>query len=138
MSNPSPAVPGPPRPPGSARRQFAATVLVSEVLIVLFASLAAFALDLAAPAQVWGVGAVVMVACAVAAGLLRTRAGYVIGSAVQLLLLAAGFVLAMMFVVGLIFTVLWVVSLQVGGRIDAERRERHAAEVEHYRTHGAS
>lgn len=109
------------------------TVLVSEVLIVLFASLVAHGLRLADLGVVWGVGGAAMVACALCAGLLRRRAGYVLGTVVQVLLLASGFLLPMMFVVGVIFGVLWVASVQLGGRIDIERKERYAAELAHYR-----
>ncbi|MPV39034.1 DUF4233 domain-containing protein [Georgenia subflava] len=126
---------GPPRRPGSARRMFAMTVLVSEVLVVLFATLVAHGLDLADRSAVWGVGGAAMVACAVTAGLLRHRVGYVIGSVVQVLLVVAGLVLPTMFVVGGIFAVLWAASLTVGARIDVEREERYRAEVEYYETH---
>jgi hypothetical protein len=110
------------------------TVLVGEVLIVLFASLVAFGLRLAEPGVVWGIGGAAMVACAVCAGLLSHRFGYVLGTVIQALLLLSGFVVPMMFVVGALFAIIWVVTLRVGGRIDVERQERYAAELEHHRT----
>ncbi|WP_221934860.1 DUF4233 domain-containing protein [Georgenia yuyongxinii] len=138
FATPAPHAPAaPPRPPGSARRMFAMTVLVSEVFIVLFASLVAHGLRLADLGLIWGVGGAAMLACAVCAGLLRHRAGYVLGSVVQVLLLAAGFLLPMMFVIGVIFGVLWVASVQLGGRIDVERKQRYAAELEHFRAQSA-
>ena len=42
-------------------------------------------------------------------------------------MLAVGFFVPMMFVVGGIFVVLWVVALRLGGRIDRERAEYDAA-----------
>jgi hypothetical protein len=111
---------------------FAMTVLVSEVLVVLFATLVAHGLEVADRGLVWGVGGAAMLACAVAAGLLRSgRAGYVLGTGVQALLIVSGLVVATMYVIGGLFAVLWVVSLRVGRRIDTERQERYHAEVAH-------
>ncbi|GAA4286693.1 DUF4233 domain-containing protein [Georgenia daeguensis] len=128
----APQTPEPVRRPGSARHLFAMTVLVSELLVVLFATLVAHGLEVADRGLVWGVGGAAMVACAVAAGLLRRgRAGYVLGTAVQVLLIVSGLVVATMYVIGGLFAILWVVSLRVGGRIDTEREERYQAEVAH-------
>ena len=111
------------------------SVLVGEVFIVLFASLVAFGLRLAEPGVVWAVGGGAMAACVVCAGLPRHKFGYVLGSVIQALLLLSGFVLPMMFIVGAIFAIIWAVALRVGGRIDVERQERYAAELEHRRRH---
>lgn len=122
-----------PRPPGSARQLFTMTVLVSEIFVVLFATLVAHGLQVADRGLVWAVGGAAMLACAVAAGLLRRgRAGYVVGSVVQALLVVSGLVVPTMFVVGGIFALLWIISLRVGGRIDAERQERYRAELAHH------
>lgn len=112
---------------------FASSVLVSEALVVLFATFAAYGLDLAAPAVVFAVGGVVLFWCVLAAALLRSRAGYVLGSLVQVVLLATGFAIGMMFVLGAVFGALWVVALRSGRRIDAERAERYQAELDHFR-----
>ncbi len=130
---PSAGAPGEPRRPGSALRMFARSVLLGEAFVVLFATLAAFGLDLAAPAVVWAVGGVVMFWCLLAAGLLRGRAGYVLGTVVQVVLLASGFAIPMMFALAAVFGVLWLVALRSGRRIDAEREERYRAELDHFR-----
>ncbi len=121
-SSPAPAV-----RQGSARRQFAATILVLEVLVVAFASLVAFGLRVAPPSVVWGIGGALALSLALSAGLLRSPAGYVAGSVLQVALLATGIAVPMMFVVGGIFVVLWVVALRLGSRIDRERAERAQA-----------
>jgi len=134
--NPS-ATPGNPpeqeiRRPGSARQMFAVTVLMSEFFVVLFATLVAHGLQIADRGVVWGVGGAAMIACALATGLVRRgRAGYVLGTVVQVLLVVSGLALPSMFVIGGIFVVLWVVSLRVGARIDKERQERYRAELAH-------
>ena len=119
-----------PRPPGSARLLFARTVLVSEAFVVLFATLVAHGLRLADRPLVWAAGGAVMLAAVLAtAALRRPRVGLVAGSIVQLVLVASGLVVPMMFVVGVVFALIWAVSLQLGGRIDVERQERYAAEL---------
>lgn len=120
------------RRPGSARQTFAVSVLMSELFVVLFATLVAHGLQIADRGVVWGVGGAAMVACAVATALVRRgRAGYVVGTVVQVLLVVSGLALPSMFVIGGLFAVLWFVSLRVGGRIDVEREERYRAEVAH-------
>jgi hypothetical protein len=113
----------------SAKHQFAATMLVLEVFVVLFAALAAFGLRAAPPAVILTGGGALVLALVLAAGILRWPGGYVAGSVLQLPVLAAGLVIPAMFVVGGIFVLLWVASLRLGGRIDRERLERSAAEA---------
>jgi ammonia channel protein AmtB len=111
---------------------FAVTVLMSEFFVVLFATLVAHGLQIADRGVVWGVGGAAMIACALATGLVRRgRAGYVLGTVVQVLLVVSGLALPSMFVIGGIFVVLWIVSLRVGARIDTERQERYRAELAH-------
>ena len=55
----------------------------------------------------------------VAAGLLRSQAGYVLGWLAQLAGLALGFLTATMFVVGAVFTAIWVMSFLMGKRLDS-------------------
>ncbi|MFC4556134.1 DUF4233 domain-containing protein [Georgenia faecalis] len=120
----------PAKPRSSARALFATTVLTLEAFVVFFAALVAFGLDVAAPGVVFGVAGVLAVLCLVAAGLVRRgRAGVVLGWVVQVLLLACGLVLPTMFALGGVFTLIWVVSLRTGGRIDAERVERERAQA---------
>ena len=58
------------------------------------------------------------------AGLAKRRIGVILGSVVQGLLIAAGFLIPMMFAIGIIFDIIWVVALRLGQRIDVERAER--------------
>ncbi|GGB98055.1 DUF4233 domain-containing protein [Cellulomonas carbonis] len=115
------------RPPRSARRQFAATILSLEAFVVLFATLAAYGLRLAPAGTVWLLGGSLALSMLLVAGMLRWPAGYWAGSVLQLPLLVLGLAVREMLLVGGIFVVLWVVALRLGGRIDAERAERAAA-----------
>jgi Protein of unknown function (DUF4233) len=58
----------------------------------------------------------------VAAGLLRTKAGYVLGSVVQAGAVGLGFVVPVMFVLGLAFAAFWVMAIVLGRRIDDAKR----------------
>lgn len=125
----------PRRQPGartkSARRQFTVTILALEAFVVFFAALVAYGLDLAEPSVIWAAGGGLVVLCVVSAALLRSRVGYVLGTLVQVLLVALGLVVPMMIVVGVVFGVLWLVALRLGGQIDVERAERARLEREH-------
>ena len=110
----------------SARRQFAATILVLEAFVVVFAGLVAFGLREVDPAVIGIGGGALVLSLVLAAGILRRPGGYVVGSVLQVAMLATAFAVPMMIVVGLIFVALWVTALRLGGRIDRERAERLA------------
>jgi hypothetical protein len=112
--------------PRSARRQFGATILVLEAFVVGFAALVAFGLRAADPAVIWGLSGGLALSLVLAAGVLGRPGGYVVGSVLQVAVLAAGVVVPMMWVVGGVFVLLWIVGLRLGGRIDRERSEREA------------
>ncbi len=115
------------RPKSPAKPQFTRTILVLEVAVLFFATLVASGLRLADPVAVWTLGGAAMFALLLAAGMAGRPGGYVVGSVVQLVPLAAGLRVPMMAVVGGIFVVMWVVALVLGGRIDAERAAWDAA-----------
>ncbi len=124
------SVPPAPAPRRSARRQFASTILLLEAFVVFFAALVAHGLRAAPTSLVWTVGAALALALVLVGGMLRWPGGYVAGSVLQVAVLGVGVVVPMMFVVGGIFVILWVVALRLGGRIDRERVERERAEAE--------
>jgi hypothetical protein len=124
--------PAPVRRKRPARPQFASTVLLLEAFLVLFATLVAFGLAVAArtglsTGTVWLVGGVLMVVLVVLSRTVTRPGGYVAGSVAQALVLAAGVVVPMMVVLGGVFVLMWVVALRLGGRIDRERAEWDAA-----------
>ena len=119
MTDPDVVGAPPARPPRSLKRSFAATVLVGEVLVVGFASLVAMNLTDVPGRTLAVVAGGTALLCVVAAGMLRTRAGYLLGWVVQLLLVASGFWVPMMFAVGVVFVALWLMALRQGGRADA-------------------
>ena len=103
-------------------RGIAASVLVFEGLVVMFATLVALDLSDIADGTLWAVGGTVAVLCVLTAGLLGRRWGYLVGSAVQLLVIAAGFVVPAMFFMGAVFAGLWFLALHLGRKVEALQR----------------
>ncbi len=120
-----------PAPPRSARYLFCVVLLVLEAFVALFLALVLYGLRIVDGQSAALIGGVVAALALLAAGLLRTRAGLIVGTAVQVALLASGFWLGDMFALGVIFAVLWGVSVYLGTKIDRERAERYAAELAH-------
>jgi hypothetical protein len=110
----------------------AASVLIFESLVVAFAIAVAVQVSDVRPAVAVTVGLTLSALCVVVSGLLRTRLGYVLGSVLQVLVLATGFVVPAMFLMGGIFAALWVTALLLGRRIveveRAREAEQHGAE----------
>jgi hypothetical protein len=105
-------------------RGILAAVLVFEGLVVFFATLVAKDLSDVDSTTVWWVGGTAAVACVVLAGLLRRPWGTTVGSVLQILLVAAGFVVPTMFFLGLVFAALWFLGIYLGRRV--ERQEAPA------------
>jgi hypothetical protein len=102
-------------------RVLGASVLIFEAIVVGLALPAALASTDADPAVVgwWFGGAAV--AGVVIVGLLRYPVGYLLGSLLQVVVIAAGFVLPVMFFMGGVFALLWVLALYFGRKAEAVR-----------------
>jgi hypothetical protein len=109
----------------STKRMFAATTLICEAMLVFFATLVAFALEPIDQRHTSYliVGGVLMLLCVLCAGMLRSRAGYALGWVLQAVMIAGGFVVPMMFGIGVAFAVIWFFALRIGGRVDREKAE---------------
>lgn len=107
------------------KRMMAATVLVCEALLVFFATLVAYGLVPLEDRQVsyLVVGGVLMLLCVAAAGMLRTPRGYAFGWVLQAVIVAGGFIVPMMFVIGAGFAVIWFFAIRFGNRIEREQAE---------------
>ena len=75
---------------------------------------------------VW-VGLGLAVACLLLAGLLRAEWAYSLGWVIQGAAIGLGFVIPMMFVLGVIFALLWGSAYFLGRKIERERAEAYAA-----------
>ena len=98
-------------------RGIAASVLVFEGLVVFFATLVALDLSDVDHSTLWWTGGTVAVACLLVAGLLGRPWGYAVGSALQLVVLAAGFLVPAMFFLGAVFAGLWFLALYLGRKV---------------------
>jgi hypothetical protein len=65
----------------------------------------------------------------VAIGLLRSPLGVWLGWAIQLIVVAAGFLVPAFFIVGAIFTAMWAYCMIMGARLDRNNQAARAAET---------
>ena len=108
------------------RSMCAGILLLQAVALIPFAAVLLPLTDLSTPAAV-ALGVGLPVASLVAAGALRTRAGGWFGWAVEVATVLTGFVVPLMFGLGLVFLALYAGSWFLGRKIDRERAERTAA-----------
>jgi len=109
----------------SLRESLGSIVLGFELIVVFLGALVLFGLKALPAWLALGGGALVVVLMIAAIGLLRYRAGVVLGWIVQLLVVAAGFLQPAFFIVGAIFTAMWTYSMIVASRIDRNNTDRN-------------
>jgi len=99
----------------------ASVVLTMEALVVGFAMLVAkdLSTNSAIPAGVLGIAIAVLAVVAVA--LLRVRLGWILGWLVQVLVIAAGVVVPMMYFLGILFAILFGAAIIIGKKGEAAR-----------------
>ncbi len=103
------------------------TVLAVEAVIVMLATLvAANGGSVANPGLAYLFGGLLMVAMLLAIGTLRRPWGVAVGWVLQGLMLAFGFVVPVMWIIGGIFAALWFLAVRNGRRVDRMREEREA------------
>lgn len=111
-----------PRRERSLREVLLSVVLGLEAVVIVFATLALNGLTDLPDSLVFGGGLTLVVVFGVVAALQRWIWGVVLGGALQVALVALGFVIPAMFVVGGGFAVLWVWCLVRARRAEIERR----------------
>lgn len=107
----------------SLRESLGAIVLGFEVVIIFLGALVVFGLHALPPLLALGGGAALIVVMILAMGMLRYRIGVVLGWFVQLVVLAAGFLVPSFFVVGALFMALWAYCMITAARLDGGTRE---------------
>ncbi|MFI5099389.1 MAG: DUF4233 domain-containing protein [Actinomycetes bacterium] len=108
-------------------RTLCASVLAFEALVVALAIVPALTLTDAHHTLIVVGGLTVVVLCVLAAAMLRSPNGYVLGSAVQVLVVAGGFVLPVMFFLGGLFALLWISAILVARRAEVVLAAKRAA-----------
>jgi hypothetical protein len=96
-------------------------VLILEAAMLFFATLTVFGLKALEPVPAFVGGGLLILATAVTSGLVRWRWGVWLGWVLQVVILATGFLIPMMFVVGGGFVVLWVWCFVRARDIDRQR-----------------
>jgi hypothetical protein len=102
--------------------RIAATLLVLEAVVVMLAIPVAVVVGDLEPAVAIPAGLGIALLCVASAGMVRRgRPGYVLGSVSQVAAIATGFVVPVMFFLGGLFALLWVVLLRIGPEVDRAR-----------------
>ncbi|CAB4681661.1 MAG: DUF4233 domain-containing protein [Actinobacteria bacterium] len=102
-------------------RILGATVLVMEGLTLSFGLLLAMSSVSSADAiWLWAGGALALLLI-LTAGLLKRKSGWIIGSILQVGVVAYGFVVTAMFAMGALYTGLWIAAIVVGRKGEAAR-----------------
>jgi hypothetical protein len=96
----------------------ASAVLTMESLVMGFALLLASKDHSNAALMAGGAIAILFLLCV---GLLRTRIGWVLGSALQIALIGFGVVVTPLYFLGALFGGLWIAAIIVGGKGEAAR-----------------
>lgn len=104
-----------------------AATLALEAFLVFFATLVAVTLVDLPNSTLWAAGGGLALACLLGAGLVRRPGGIALGWVLQLAVLATGFWVPAMFVMGAVFTAMWAWLLSIGRRIDRDRAAWAAA-----------
>ena len=99
-------------------RTLCASTLVCEFVVIGLAAVAAMRLSDIGTGTIWAVSGPAMALCVLLCGLLRTPAAIPLGWFLQAALVASGFVLPVMFVLGAAFGGLWWASIHFGRHID--------------------
>jgi hypothetical protein len=124
--------PGMPKKRRSTKIMFASTVLLLEAFVVFFATLAVFGLrrNEVSPVLILSVGIALSIVLVLACAVLSKPWGVGLGWILQLVLILAGFVEPMMFLVGALFALAWWYGIRTGIRIDREAAQRAREQAE--------
>ncbi|MFJ8074939.1 DUF4233 domain-containing protein [Streptomyces sp. NPDC096176] len=110
-------------------RTLCASTLIGEFFVIGFAGLVAMKSDDASMAVVWTVCGVAMLLSLLLCGMISRPGGIQLGWALQIALVASGFVVPAMFFLGVLFAGLWWASVHYGRKID-EAKAKWAAQAE--------
>ncbi|MDT3397804.1 DUF4233 domain-containing protein [Streptomyces sp. B1866] len=110
-------------------RTLCASTLIGEFFVIGFAGLVAMRTSDLSAGTVWAVCGGAMALCLLLCGALGRQGAVGVGWALQAALVASGFVVPVMFVLGAAFAGLWWAAVHVGRKVDAARA-RFAATAE--------
>ncbi|MEU9119488.1 DUF4233 domain-containing protein [Streptomyces sp. NPDC048506] len=109
-------------------RTLCASTLIGEFFVIGFAGLVAMQMTALSTAVIWTVSGIAMLLSILLCGMLGRPGGVQLGWALQIALIASGFVVPTMFFLGVVFAALWWASVHFGRKVDAAKA-RWAAEA---------
>ncbi|WP_405816800.1 DUF4233 domain-containing protein [Streptomyces sp. NBC_01390] len=109
-------------------RTLCASTLIGEVFLIGFAGLVAMKDPDLSMSTVWTVSGIAMLLCVLLCGVITRPGGVQLGWALQIALIASGFIMPTMFFMGAMFAALWWASVHYGRKID-EAKARFAAQA---------
>jgi MFS superfamily sulfate permease-like transporter len=116
------------RPRRSATESLLSIVLGLDALLVFFVMMTAFGLEVLPPAVAFGGGIALILVFALTGRVVSKPWGVWLGHALQLVLIALGFMLTAMFLIGVLFAAIWAYCFVAGRRLD-RRNARFEAEA---------
>jgi hypothetical protein len=120
----------------SIQRSMCAAMLTLQAIVLFLAGLVMTGVTDLGFAASLGIGLGLALLCVLAAGMLGRPGGYALGWLVQVVSVALGLVVSMMFFLGAVFGALWAAAYFLGARIDREKAERAVLEERHRAEHG--
>lgn len=107
----------------STKRTLGSMTLAFESFIVFFATLVAFGLKVyPSPETIWAVGLGLSILLILTPGVLGRKGTYAFGWALQVAILALGFWVPLMYLIGVICVGLWSWAMVAGSTIDRARQ----------------
>jgi uncharacterized protein DUF4233 len=110
-------------------RTLCASTLIGEFFVIGFAGLVAMKDADLENSTVWTVCGILMAVSILLCGVITRPGGLQLGWVLQVALIASGFFVPSMFILGVIFAALWWASIHYGRKID-EAKARFAAQAE--------
>jgi hypothetical protein len=104
-----------------------ASTLIGEFFVIGLAGLVAMKDPDLSMTTVWTVCGVAMLLSVLLCGMISRPGGVVLGWILQVALIASGFVVPVMFGLGIVFAALWWASVTYGRKIDEIKAAREAA-----------
>ena len=99
-------------------RRLCATVLGMQAIVVALVTPVAITVnDVSVPVALT-VGLGLAVLCVVVVGMLKRPAAYIAGTVLEVLTIATGFLVPVMFFLGVIFAALWITAIFVARRVE--------------------
>jgi hypothetical protein len=110
-------------------RTLCSSTLLGEFFVIGFAGLVAMKNPDLTMATVWTVCGIAMFLCLALCAVVTRPGGVLLGWALQIALITSGFVVPVMFFLGVVFGGLWWASVHFGRKID-EAKARFAAQAQ--------